>query len=472
MPVQRRQATECQLAARIPTPPGAIPAPENVLTGCHIGIVGGGVLGMSLALRLRNLGAHVTLLEAAPRTGGLAISHSIGSYTWDKFYHVILLSDLNTRRLLEELEIGDRLRWGVTRTGFYTDGKLYSLSNTLEFLAFPPLSLFQKLRLGITIFVASRIRDPQKLEKILCVDWLTRWSGKHVVERIWLPLLKSKLGDNYRIASALFIWAIIARMYAARRSGLKQEMFGYVDGGYDLVLKLLQQRLDECGVVTRFGARATQVIRANEHLQVSLADGERLEFDRVIATIPAAAIGAVCPQLAAVERKRLAGVVYQGIICASLLLRRPLGPYYVTNITEPWVPFTGVIEMTALVDRERFGGHSLVYLPCYMTQDDPRWQRTDEEIRLEFAAALQRMYPDHRDEDIVSFQVSRARQVLAISTLNYSDQWLPPLTTSVPGLYVLNTAQIAAGTLNVNETLGVIEANFETLMTHLARTNG
>jgi protoporphyrinogen oxidase len=433
------------------------------LTGQQIGIVGGGVLGMTLALRLRQAGASVTLLEAASLTGGLAEPDAIGQYTWDRFYHVILLSDLHTRKLLEELGIDDRLRWGVTRTGFFTDGKLYSLSNSLEFLGFPPLSLLDKLRLGGTIFLASRIRDWRKLERTLGVDWLTRWSGRRVVDKIWLPLLKSKLGDNYRIASASFIWAIIARMYAARRSGLKQEMFGYVDGGYDLVLQRLQQRLDASGVVTRFGARATRIERVAAQIDVNLAGGERLRFDRVVATIPTGAIAAVCPQLNAIDRARLEGVVYQGIVCASMLLKRPLGPYYVTNITDRWVPFTGVIEMTALVDRECFGGHSLVYLPCYLTQEDARWQQTDDSIRKEFTDAVARMYPHFAPDDVVAFNVSRARQVLAISTLNYSDKWLPPIATSVPGLYILNSAQIAAGTLNVNETLGIVESSLEAL---------
>ena len=36
---------------------------------------------------------------------------------------------------------------------------------------------------------------------------------------------------------AAFIWATIARMYAARRSGLKEERFGYVPGGYARVLE-------------------------------------------------------------------------------------------------------------------------------------------------------------------------------------------------------------------------------------------
>lgn len=90
----------------------------------RVAVVGGGFLGMFLALRLRQMGAEVTLFESAPRVGGLAESDQIGGYSWDRFYHVILLSDLHTRALLEELGLAGALRWGVTRTGFYTDGKL------------------------------------------------------------------------------------------------------------------------------------------------------------------------------------------------------------------------------------------------------------------------------------------------------------------------------------------------------------
>jgi protoporphyrinogen oxidase len=434
----------------------------------HIGIVGGGILGMFLALKLRQAGADVTLLESAPRTGGLADSDDVGGFTWDRFYHVILLSDLHTRALLEELGIADKLRWGITRTGFYTDGKLYSLSNNLEFLKFPPLSLLDKLRLGGTIFLASRIRDGKQLEKVLCEDWLARWSGRNVVDRIWLPLLKSKLGDNYKIASASFIWAIIARMYAARRSGLKREMFGYVDGGYDLVLRKLQERLDQLGVVTRYNAAVTNITDLGERgVEVRTADGTAHAFDKVVATVPTGAIAQLCPQLSEAEKTRLANVVYQGIVCASLLTRKPLGPFYVTNITDRWVPFTGVIEMTALVDRERFGGNSLVYLPCYLTQQDPYWQRSDAEIEADFLGALERMYAHFKREDVVSFKVFRARQVLAVSTLEYSDRLLPPITTSLPNVFVLNSAQIANGTLNVNETLGVVHTHLQELTTKL-----
>jgi protoporphyrinogen oxidase len=428
----------------------------------RVGIVGGGFVGLYLASRLRERGAEVTVFEAARETGGLAAPAAIGGYSWDRFYHVILLSDLNTLALLDELGLRDRLRWGVTRTGFYTDGKLYSLSDSLEFLRFPPLSLLDKSRLAATIMLASRIRDWRALEKVPVVEWLRRWSGDRVTEKIWLPLLKSKLGENYRIASAAFIWAIIARMYAARRAGLKREMFGYVDGGYELVLARLRSRLDKQGVRVVTGAKVSEVRQEGSGVSV-LAEGHPHAFDQAILTLPAPQILSVCPQLAPEERRRLENITYQGIVCASVLLRKPLGGFYVTNITDRWVPFTGVIEMTALVDRERFGGNSLVYLPRYLAQDETFWNLGDDEIREQFLTALERMYPTFRRDDVLAFHLSRARYVLAISTIDYSQQALPAVATSLPGIAIVNSAQIANGTLNVNETLAVAKAGLAAL---------
>lgn len=433
----------------------------------RVAVLGGGLLGMVLALRLSQRGFAVSVLDAAPAPGGLADAQTIGGYEWDRFYHVLLMSDLNTRALVDELGLTDRLRWGRTRTGFFSDGRLHSMSNTVEFLRFPPLSLIQKLRLGGTIFLASRLTDVHRLEQQLAVDWLGRWSGARVLDRIWLPLLRSKLGDNYRIASAAFIWAIISRMYAARRSGLKEEMFGYLDGGYAAVLQALSQRLRDSGVDCLSGVAAERITDGGDHVEVTLADGGSLSFDRLVATVPTPVVARLCPQLEAGERERLEGVQYQGIVCGALLTKTPLSPYYVTNITDPGIALTGVIEMTALVDRERFGGHSLVYLPRYLAQDDPAWSQSDEVFRQQALDTLQRMYPHFRADDVIDFKVARARHVLAISTLDYTARAMPPMVTSLRNVSLLNSAQIAQGTLNVNETLGVVGERLADLVARL-----
>jgi len=226
-------------------------------------------------------------------------------------------------------------------------------------------------------------------------------------------------------ASAAFIWAIISRMYAARRSGLKRERFGYVRGGYNTILTRMRQHLADQGVEFSVGTPVTEVREGDAQVRLVWDDGDSDSFDHAVLTVPCPVIQAMCPQLTDDERARLGRVVYQGVVCPSLLLRRPLAGYYVTNLTDSKLPFTGIIEMTALVDPAQFGGHTLVYLPRYLPQDDPLWQRPDDEIVGQFVHALQKIYPDLTEQDIVATRVGRVRHVLAVSTVDYSARAVP-----------------------------------------------
>jgi protoporphyrinogen oxidase len=143
------------------------------------------------------------------------------------------------------------------------------------------------------------------------------------------------------------------------------------------------------------------------------------------------------------------------VACASVLLRRPLAGCYVTNLLDP-APFTGVIEMSALVDPREFGGRHLVYLPRYLASDDPFLDQPDEAVRQAFLPALKQAFPALRDDDVLAFQVARARHVMALPVLGYS-RTVPGVRTSVPGLYLVSSARIVNGTLNVNETVTLAE---------------
>ena len=187
------------------------------------------------------------------------------------------------------------------------------------------------------------------------------------------------------------------------------------------------------------------------------------QYDQVVVTLAGPLASQICIGLEPEEKKRLEGIVYQGIICASLVLNRPLTEYYLTYITDETIPFTAVVEMTALIGTEQLDGRSLIYLPRYVTSDDPYWALSDAEVEERFMAGLRKMHPDLTPEDVLASRISRVRQVLAISTLNYSDR-LPPMITSVPGLHIVNSAHIVNGTLNVNETVGLVESAMPKLL--------
>ncbi len=423
------------------------------------GIIGSGILGMTLAMRLRQKGYNVTLLESADAAGGLAGYREMGGIVWDRFYHVILMSDLYTRKIIKEIGLEDDLKWAETKTGFYSGGKLYSLSNLIEFFKFPLINLKEKFRLGLTILDASRRKDWRRLEKSLVSDWLLRRSGKRVFEKIWLPLLKSKLGNdlNINITSAAFIWATIQRMYAARRSGLKKEMFGYVTGGYNRIISRLTEHMTEIGVEFRYNARVTSVSKSEDgSVKVKLQDGHIESFDKVISTIPSDLSVQIAEDLHDWEKQLHLNIRYLGVICPIVILKKAISPYYITNILDEGYPFTGVIEITNLINKKEVNATNLVYLPKYVNPDNSLFDESDERIKEIFLAALFEMHPHLSENDIVFFGVSKARSVFALPTINYSKS-LPDIRTSLENYFIVNSAQIVNGTLNVNETIQVAE---------------
>jgi hypothetical protein len=73
------------------------------------------------------------------------------------------------------------------------------------------------------------------------------------------------------------------------------------------------------------------------------------------------------------------------------------------------------------------------------------------------------MYPNFSRDDVLAFRTARARCVMALPTLSYSER-LPPMQTSIPGVYAVNSAQILKGNLNVNETVQVAEDAIRTVL--------
>ncbi|TWU57718.1 NAD(P)/FAD-dependent oxidoreductase [Rubripirellula reticaptiva] len=418
-------------------------------------VVGGGVMGLKIARDLIARGQDVTIAEAAPVMGGLTSAWQLGDIVWDRFYHVTLLSDSKLRDVLSEIGLESEIDWVETKTGFYADGKLLSMSNTAEFLKFPPLSMFERLRLGGTIFYASKIKSWRRLEKLSVEKWLRRWSGNGAFEKVWLPLLKAKLGDAYKQTSAAFIWAHTARMYKARRSGAKKEMFGYVPGGYARILDQWVNVLTEQGLTVRTSSPVIQVATANDGpgLDVTFGNGGTQRFDNVVSTIASPLISKSCDELTSVEKQKLDAIRYLGVVCASMLLKEPISPYYVTNITDTWVPLTAVIEMSTIVNSEtQLGGNHLVYLPKYLPDDHEGLNETDDDYKEKCLSTLEKMYDHFSRDNVLDFKVARAKYVAALATIDYSTR-LPPIVTSVPGFYALNSAHILEGNLNVNETI-------------------
>ncbi len=415
-------------------------------------VVGGGIVGCVVALRLADAGRRVTLFEAAAALGGLAAPWELGPLTWDRHYHVVCESDTNLRALLEELGLESEIMWSSVRTGFFSSGRLHEFTSVRDFLAFPPLALHEKLRLGAAIVYASRVA-PRSLRNITASAWLTKLCGRRVYAEVWEPLLRAKLGANATSVAASFIAVTIRRLFGARTNTKGAERFGYVPGGYARILAVLQAKLEAAGVTIR---SSTPIERIERHeCGVSLvSNGIAEPFDHAVVTIPVPLVSKLIPELEQAERASLNSIPYAGVVCASLLVDRPLSPYYITNITDHWVPFSAIIEFSNVTGTTPFDGKSLIYLPKYVAPNDPLFMQDDEAIRKSFVSALIRMIPGFDPAGISAFRISRVRNVFPfpIAAAPYDP---PPFATTLSGVTLATAAQIDDATLNVDRSIAL-----------------
>ena len=426
-----------------------------------IAVVGGGMTGIAAALGLAQSGRFaVTLLEKQDRIGGLSGYFQWQDVIWDRFYHVMLSTDTVMLDFIQELGLAHELFWCGTKSGFYGDGRLVSMSSPLDFLRFPFMTLWQKFRLGLGILYSARIKDPSKLDRIYVREWLTRVFGRRVYENIWDPLLRSKLGDARERTSAAFIWATINRLYGARSSDNKQEKMGHVRGGYKKILEAAEKKLKDAGV-TILTSHPVEKVISNTILNPSLniknlklkTPTASFSFDKILLT-------ADCPAILQMIENRdshpywnqLEKVEYLGVICLKLILNRKLSPYYVINLLDRQLPFTGIIEATNIVPPKEVGGKHIVYLPKYLPASDDLNRLSDDEIKDLFLAGLKKVYPDFVDSDMLHCDVSRERYVQPLQELNYL-QRTSGVATPIENIFMVNTSMIYNSTLNNNAAI-------------------
>jgi protoporphyrinogen oxidase len=410
-----------------------------------VDVIGGGILGLTLAHELLKRGQRVRVWERAPTLGGLMGRTSfpeLGGVECDRYYHAILSSDRTLMGLMDELGLAGRIQRTATKMGFYHDGRVHPMSTPLEFLRFPPLSMLDRARLAYTILACRGIKDWRALEQRPVAEWLTGLSGRRAVEHIWAPLLRAKFDGDFSQVPATYIWSRLVRTTDTRTKGGSQELMCYLPGGYQELIDALAAAIRARGGTITTGATVEQLRVAAGRVLGLRVGGQDVDGDSVVITTQTPVARRLLPPEAAEVSERWGQLEgFLGIVCMLLVLRRSLSPYYTLNITDKRIPFTGVIETTNLIDPRHVGGYHLVYLPKYVAPGSRYASLPDDELRSTFLGYLRQMFPDLRDEDIAAVRVGRERYVEPLHPVGATDL-IPPVSSAVAGLYLANTGQI------------------------------
>src|SRR5438477_667248 len=398
-------------------------------------VLGGGALGLTVALRLAQRGHHVTVIEREAVPGGLAAGFHVGDdpqAPWlEKFYHHLFRSDRNAIGLIQEIGLGDDLVWRRPRTVVLWDGALHQLDSPGSLLRFSPLPVPDRMRMGAALAFLRFLPDGRRLEGQTAAQWIRRWMGRRGYELVWEPLLRAKFGEAAEEIALPWFWARVHDRTAE---------LGYLRGGFQRLYNRLAEMIAEHGGDLRFGTEVREVRRSGDGFAIGLAEGD-LQADVVVSTLATRLTARLAPDLPDSWRARHEWGRAYGAHCLILSLDRPLTDAYWVNVNQPGFPFLALVEHTNYMDASDYGGRHLIYLGNYRPMDDPIFKASKEEILADFLPHLSAFNPLF-DASWVTDSWSFAAPFAQPIVTNEYRQHIPPFRTPVLGLWVANMFQV------------------------------
>ena len=396
-------------------------------------VIGAGAMGLAAAYYALKLGHEVEVVEADSVAGGMAAHFDFGGLSIERFYHFICKPDAPTFSLLKDLGIEDKLRWRETSMGYFIGAKLHKWGDPVSLLTSSILNPIEKLRYGAQMFLTSKRKSFDDLEKVSAKAWIEKGSGKSVYAKLWRQLMALKFYQYADNVSAAWIATRIRRIGNSRKSLLQEEL-GYLEGGSQTLVDALVSAIERMGGKIHLSTPAEQIETQDGAVIGVAAGGRLLPADAVICTVPTPFVSGLAPDLPQASKDAYDAILNIGVVCVIHKLKRSVTPHFWVNIVDDAIAIPGVIEFSNL----RPTNEAIVYVPYYMPPDAPRWTRPDQDLIDESFGYLKVLNPALTDADRIDSKVGRLRYAQPMCPPGFAAM-IPPVRTPIRGLQVADT---------------------------------
>src|SRR5579884_725386 len=180
----------------------------------RVGIVGGGIAGLSAACALADSGFQVTVFERRPFVGGRASSyeHPGTGETVDNCQHVLLGCCTNLLDFYRRIGVSDKIRWFDTLTFIEPGGRRSEIAPSFlpaplhtapSFLKAGSLSITDKVGIARAMFALMAPLPPDSQKSFF--EWLREHNQtQRAIERFWKVVLISAINEDLDRISARY----------------------------------------------------------------------------------------------------------------------------------------------------------------------------------------------------------------------------------------------------------------------------
>lgn len=415
-----------------------------------VAVIGAGAMGLAAAYHLLKRGHRVEVFEADNVAGGMAAHFDLDGLSIERFYHFVCKADQPTFDLLQDLDLGDAMRWRPTSMGYFYDGALYPWGDPLALLTFPRLDIISKVRYGLMAFLSTKRDDWSKLDTITAEAWLRAWCGEKAWTILWEKLFTLKFFEYSDKVSAAWMWTRLKRVGTSRRS-IFQEELGYIEGGSETLVKRLVERITAMGGQIHLASPVEEVLTHDGGVTGVRVNGEQRAFSCVISTMPLPLVPKLIPGLSEPTKVAYSAVQNIGVVCVVHKLARSITNNFWLNINDPEIEVPGIVEFSNL--RPLDDAH-VVYVPYYMPVTHPKFGRDDDAFVEESFEYLRRINPALTAGDRHASKVGRLKYAQPICPPGFLET-LPPVESEIRGLQIADTSSYYPEDRGISESVRI-----------------
>ncbi|GGQ19405.1 hydroxysqualene dehydroxylase HpnE [Streptomyces roseolilacinus] len=414
------------------------------MSGHHAVVVGGGLAGVTAALRLADAGLRVTLLEGRPRLGGLAFSFRRGDLTVDNGQHVYLRCCTAYRWFLDRVggtdlaPVQDRLDVPVLDAAGPRGARLGRLRRTAlpvplhlaaSLATYPHLSPAERLGVGRAA-LALKALDPADpaLDATDFAGWLARHGqSRRAVEALWdlvgvATLNATAARSSLALAATVFKTGLLSDPGAAD-IGWARAPLGHLHD------TLARRALEARGARIAVRTKVTAVTPADGGRWVVDVPGDSLEADTVVLAVPQREAHGLLPPGALDAPGDLLRIGTAPILNVHVVYDRPVlrRPFFAAIGS----PVQWVFDRTG-PSGLRGGGQ---YLAVSQSAAGDEIDASAADLRARYLPELERLLPPARHARVEDFFVTRERTATFAPAPGVG-RFRPGTRTRVPGLYL------------------------------------
>lgn len=411
-----------------------------------IGIIGGGITGITTAYRLIQQGHKVTIFEASDYLGGLAAGFELAGHRVEHAYHFLYKTDEYILGLVKGLGLEDKLTFHKSSVSTYYGDTLYPMETPIDLIRFKPISFIDRIRAGVTVLYLQRVKNWRKLENITALEWLRKYAGRSVSDVIWEPLLRGKFDRYFDKVTMSWLWGRVLQRVDSRDAKLGGEALGYFKGGFRTIIDALVTPITAAGADIRLSTPVSKLMHnpVSGQVTVTTANGEDA-FDRVLATVPSHVLAKMIAGYEAEAPEyfnKLRSIDYLDAVVQVFATKQKFTRYYWHNINTPNSPFVVFLSLTNLVGSERFDGLNIYYIGDYVPPEHEYMSAEKDDLKKRWYGELKKIFPEFDESQVVDDALFKMPNAQHIVDIGFEQNKLVPYETPCPGVLMCNFSQI------------------------------